>query len=115
MMADLKDQLTKEEFQQLVEQFDRDRDVTTVDFWISKDDYLIRKVQYVTSSQEGEVLHTKTMIYSGFNQPITIEPPLDAEGNLLPGWYTIYVNADQDISGGAPYPSAIPPASQSGE
>lgn len=111
MMADLKDQLTDEEFQQLVEQFDRDNNVTTVEFWISKDDYLIRKMQYETKNQEGEVLFTETMIYFGFNQTVTIEPPLDDEGNFLPGWYTIDVNAKKDVSRGVPYPSAIPPDS----
>ena len=86
-MADvIKEQVTEEEYQLLMEQYDWDSTEMTLDFWISKDDYLIRKVQYETRNQGGEVIRTETMTYYDFNQPIVIEPPLDAHGELLPGW-----------------------------
>ena len=41
--------------------------------------------------------------YYDFNEPISIEPPLDAEGSLLPGW-TILTG---EYSSGAAVVSAV--------
>jgi hypothetical protein len=84
-----------------------------VEVWIGKEDYLIRQVKHEGQSPSGDgSMDTFIAVvkYYEFNRPIVIEPPLDAEGKLLPEWHIIDVNANQDISGGAPYPSAIPPA-----
>jgi hypothetical protein len=59
----------------------------TEELWIGKDDYIIRqrKCEY-----KHELTSTVFMFkYYDFNAPISIEPPLDAEGNLLPGWSII--------------------------
>jgi predicted anti-sigma-YlaC factor YlaD len=61
----------------------------TVEVWIGKEDYLIRQVKHEGhSSSEGGSLDTFSSVvkYYDFNKSILIEPPLDAEGNLLPGW-----------------------------
>jgi hypothetical protein len=61
----------------------------TVEVWIGKEDYLIRQVKHEgQSASEGGSLDTFSALvkYYDFNQTILIEPPLDAEGNLLPGW-----------------------------
>jgi hypothetical protein len=69
------------------------------EFWIGKDDYIIR--QFKDEIIRGEdimarlpMLTAQTLEvwkYSDFNVSITIEPPLDAQGNLLSGWVVIPV------------------------
>ena len=57
---------------------------TTVELWIGKEDYLLKRMrreQYANGFEA--VIDLK---FSDFNQPFTIDPPLDAQGNLLPGW-----------------------------
>jgi hypothetical protein len=89
MLTDIKSRLSDEEFKKLKEKLVMEQETTTVEYLISKDDFIIRKVQYITSKQETGIVHTQTMKFFDFNQPITIEPPLDDEGNLLPGWQTV--------------------------
>ena len=60
-----------------------------VEVWIGKDDYLIRQVKYngqifLSDSELGTFSFLE--VYYDFNEPIEIEPPLDADGKLLPGW-----------------------------
>lgn len=60
-----------------------------VEVWIGKEDYLIRQVKHEGQSPSGDgSMDTFSVVvkYYDFNKPIVIEPPLDAEGNLLPGW-----------------------------
>jgi len=60
-----------------------------VDVWIGKDDYLIRQVKHnwqIFASDGGVDTLSYTEEYYDFNEPIEIEPPLDADGKLLPGW-----------------------------
>ena len=60
-----------------------------VDVWIGKDDYLIRQIKWngqVIASDGGMDTFSSVVKYYDFNKPITIEPPLDADGKLLPGW-----------------------------
>jgi len=60
-----------------------------IEVWIGKEDYLIRQVKHEgQSSSGGGSLDTFSSVvkYYDFNIPIVIEPPLDAVGNLLPGW-----------------------------
>ena len=58
---------------------------TEVGLWVGKEDYLIRQLR-----QDMEVPLEGTsrvmMRYYDFNEPITIEPPTTASGELLPGW-----------------------------
>jgi hypothetical protein len=58
----------------------------TYDFWIGKDDYLIRQWKHVI--QPLGQYHTFVTIinYYDFNEPIVIEPPLTESGELLEGW-----------------------------
>jgi hypothetical protein len=66
----------------------RSMDVT-YEYWIGKDDYLIRKMkteQRGPSGERGKMSVDATMNYYDFNRPIDIEPPLDADGNLMAGW-----------------------------
>jgi hypothetical protein len=63
-----------------------------VEVWIGKDDYLIRQIK-----RNGQVLasdgrldtYSYVEVYYDFNEPIEIEPPLDADGKLLPGWQLV--------------------------
>jgi len=60
-----------------------------VEVWIGKDDYLIRHVKHnwqIFESDGGVNTLSYTEEYYDFNEPIEIEPPLDADGKLLPGW-----------------------------
>jgi hypothetical protein len=56
------------------------------EFWIGKDDYLIRQWKQVI--QPLLQCHTYVTIinYYDFNEPIVIEPPLTESGELLEGW-----------------------------
>ena len=56
-----------------------------VELWIGKEDYLIRQLrQNIEVPLEGT--SRIMMKYYDFNEPITIEPPTTASGELLPGW-----------------------------
>ena len=60
-----------------------------VEVWIGNDDYLIRQVKHnwqIFVSDGGVDTLSYTEEYYDFNEPIEIEPPLDADGKLLPGW-----------------------------
>jgi hypothetical protein len=62
-----------------------------IELWIGRDDYLIRQMNMngkFPDDDEGLkfVIISMTMKYYDLNQPITIEAPLDANGQLLPGW-----------------------------
>jgi len=65
------------------------------EFWIGKGDYIIR--QYKSDKRWNDDVARPTgslsfMIvwkYYDFNAPITINLPLDAQGNLLPGWVVV--------------------------
>jgi len=60
-----------------------------IELWIGKDDNLIRQIIQTTQypDDEGKLQTTSaTMTFYDFNEPIIIEPPLDANGELLDGW-----------------------------
>lgn len=85
---------------------------TMVDLWIGKEDYLIRKWQQETSLA-GVVRENSTRTYYDFNQPITIEPPLTAEGKLSPGWRLQETIPLPTLPAGeAPHPTSIPPSEE---
>jgi hypothetical protein len=64
----------------------------TNEFWISKDDYLIRRWRQVVETLPGQPvlggIYTAiaTFDYFDFNKPIQIEVPITISGELLPGW-----------------------------
>jgi hypothetical protein len=64
----------------------------TYEFWIGKDDYLIRQWKHIIQTLPDQpvlgVLYEAIAIikFHGFNEPIVIEPPLTESGELLPGW-----------------------------
>jgi len=60
-----------------------------IELWIGKEDNLIRQIVQTTRYPDDEdKLQTtsSTMTFYDFNEPIVIEPPLDANGELLNGW-----------------------------
>ena len=63
-----------------------------LELWIGKDDYLIRQLKHdMYSSAEGAEQAewaTTSLVqkYYDFNEPITIESPETASGELAPGW-----------------------------
>lgn len=63
---------------------------STIELWIGEDDSLLRRMiqdsERIGSNGEA-VSSSYDYIFSGFNE-VTIEPPLDANGGLLPGWQT---------------------------
>ena len=62
----------------------------TIELWIGKDDSLLRRMKRDserTDNSGGVLSSTYDYVFSGFNE-ITIEPPVDAGGRLLPGWQT---------------------------
>jgi hypothetical protein len=87
---------------------------TTIDYeiWIGQEDLLVRQMKYTSRTpSEAEATwdtsETTIQIYD-INQPIEVEPPLDAQGELLPGWqlagdYTPAINFahtfDYEITG----------------
>jgi hypothetical protein len=52
------------------------------EFWIGKSDYAVRQMKTLDDST---AISGMTKFYD-FNVPIEIKAPLDAQGNLLPGW-----------------------------
>ncbi len=60
------------------------------ELWIGKEDLLVRQTKYsgrTPSEEEGQWdISSMTMQLFDINQPIVIEAPLDAQGELLPGW-----------------------------
>ena len=69
----------------------------TFEFWIGKNDYLLRQAKFTYETREGEVSDWNEYISFGIMQyydldgDITIEEPLDESGELLAGWssYTL--------------------------
>jgi len=59
---------------------------TEVELWIGKDDFLIRQMKSIMES----LVHGNAVVLVKFydlNEPIEIEPPEAASGELLPGWH----------------------------
>ncbi len=61
-----------------------------VELWIGKDNYLIRQMKHdmrMPAENTGQWNTSSSMVrYYDFNEPIEIEPPVTASGELLPGW-----------------------------
>jgi hypothetical protein len=67
------------------------RDEIICDYWISKDDYLVRQADWVRRPLSDPLEVNKELIitskYSDFNEDIIINPPLTETGELEEGWY----------------------------
>jgi hypothetical protein len=67
----------------------------TYEFWISKEDNMIRQWKYTSSTLPGEpVLGGSYMWYAilhyyDFNEPVEITAPLDNSGELFEGWFVV--------------------------
>jgi hypothetical protein len=60
---------------------------TLIELWISQTDYLVRQLKMERRNANNNVATSiGTFKFYDFNQPIAIEPPLDAQGKLLPDW-----------------------------
>ena len=79
----------EEEIQKEIEMFREHGGERYVDLWVGKDDNLIRQL-VIESVDAGEETITRRSVYEyyDFNEPIAIEAPVDATGNLLAGWKT---------------------------
>jgi hypothetical protein len=80
-----------------------------IELWIGKDDYLIRQMQMkgkIPDDPEASTFNQieVTLTYYDFNQTITIEPPLDSSGRLLPGWR----QTESNMPDPSPKPLAAP-------
>jgi hypothetical protein len=89
-LAGMQSRMAPDDYQEMMKGLENSLNVKTeVELWIGKDDSLIRQIIQVTQAPDSEgQLHTSSMTfrYYNFNQPITIEPPLDVNGQLLDGW-----------------------------
>ena len=60
------------------------------EYWIGKEDYLVRQKKIVVSPQvypfKSDIEMTEIVRYYDFNKEVIIKPPLDETGNLLAGW-----------------------------
>ncbi len=61
------------------------------EFWIGRDDYLLRQEKRTTyippfGPQDQACTLQSTTRYYDFDIPVTVEPPLSADGQLQPGW-----------------------------
>ena len=57
----------------------------SAEVWIGKDDYLLRQLKTVQIQPENDDL-IKIVQFLSFDEPFDIEPPLNENGDLLPGW-----------------------------
>lgn len=68
------------------------REITTIiDVWVGRDDGFVRQIRYEaqvpSNYSESPAVSIQLMEYYDINKTITIEAPLDSNGELLPGWY----------------------------
>ena len=80
-----------------------------VELWIGKEDYLIRQIIHDMDGFPLEGTSRAVAKYYDFNEPITIEPPETASGELLVGWRLLDGSAGSE-SKEPPYPSKTPPS-----
>ena len=98
-------------YEETLKQVEEMRSIRTeVELWIGKEDYLIRKWQQETSLPE--VKSESVRLYYDFNEPITIEPPVNASGELLAGWRLQDTFPAVPPAGQPPYPTKIPPSQE---
>jgi hypothetical protein len=89
-LAGMQSRMEPDDYQEMMKGLENSLNVKTeVELWIGKGDSLIRRIMQVAQAPDSEgQLHTSSMTfrYYDFNQPITIEPPMDTNGQLLDGW-----------------------------
>jgi hypothetical protein len=81
--------LSQQTQEQMLKEARSIRGSQVIDVWIGKSDYLMRQMKqdiHGPDIQDMTQQLTVDFTFFDFNQPITIEAPLDANGQLLPGW-----------------------------
>ncbi len=81
--------LSQETQDQMMKEARSIRGSRVVDVWIGKSDYLMRRMRLDAHGPDPKDLTQSLVVdfqFYDFNQPIVIEPPLGADGQLLPGW-----------------------------
>ncbi|MDD4987150.1 MAG: zf-HC2 domain-containing protein, partial [Dehalococcoidales bacterium] len=89
-LAEMQSRMDADDYEKMMEGLENSLNVNTeIELWIGKNDNLIRQMIQTTQYPDGDgQLQTTstTMAFYDFNEPIIIEPPLDADGELLEGW-----------------------------
>jgi len=89
-LADMQPRMDADDYERMMEGLENSLNINMeIELWIGKDDNLIRQIVQTTQypDDEGKSQTTSaTMTFYDFNEPIIIEPPLDADGELLEGW-----------------------------
>jgi len=89
-LAKMESRMDADDYERMMEGLENSFNVNMeVELWIGKDDNLIRQIVQTTQylDDEGKLQTTSaTLTFYDFNEPIIIEPPLDANGELLKGW-----------------------------
>jgi hypothetical protein len=81
--------LSEAEIQDMLENFRKHVGGEVINLWIGKDDYLMRQMVINNlDPAEGAAAHRSVYEYYDFNEPIAIEAPLNAAGNLRDDWKT---------------------------
>jgi hypothetical protein len=80
--------ISEEELEERLEEWREEAGTITIELWIGKDDYLIR--QWIHDNQRpgdgGVQSSVMNISLYDFNEPFTIEAPVDSQGDLLFGW-----------------------------
>jgi len=81
-------------YEQMLEAMEQARQMKIeIELWIGEDDYLTRQMKHdmqVPSEDAGQWNTSSSLVkYYDFNEPIQIEPPETASGELLPGWHLV--------------------------
>ena len=81
--------LSKETQEKMLNEARSIRGSQVIDMWIGKSDYLMRRmIQNIRGPNFEDMTQHAIMEFTfyDFNVPITIEAPVDANGQVLPGW-----------------------------
>lgn len=81
--------ISDEEMEERLEELRPSIGSTTVELWIGRDDYLLRQMKWDSQRPDtGDGIRYSSMIFKfyDFNEPFTVEAPVDSNGKLLPGW-----------------------------
>jgi hypothetical protein len=71
----------------------------TYEFWIGKDDYILRQTDIRYRTRDGETPPWNTygtisiLKYYDVNEEIAVDAPLTKDGDLLPGWYSYEIDS----------------------
>ncbi|MBN1190799.1 MAG: zf-HC2 domain-containing protein [Dehalococcoidales bacterium] len=80
--------MSEEELEEMLEEYRQKAGTRTIELWIGKDDYLLRRLNTESrrTDENGETVSSSHLYqFSAFNQPLEIEAPLEPGGGLA-GW-----------------------------